>query len=447
MQLNGAGVVQLLSTVQEVVLGQLDIERSAVARPAEATGEARWTSAQRIGFRWAAIYIVLYCFPFPAGALPGLDWAESLWLDLWQGSIVPWIGTHVLGLEQVEFVPNGSGDTLFHWVQLLTDVALATAGTMLWSILDRSRTHYARLSAWLFLYVRYDIAWEMLRYGLHKVFALQFVTGPTLSRMFETYGESSPFGLSSTFMGSSTTYVVLAGVAETLGGALLFFRRTTTLGALIVVPVMTNAVLMNFCYDLPVKIHSSHILLLTLFLLLPEARRLTHAIVLGRAVEPVSRPGLTSQGWMRRVRGALKLLVVAGLVVPPVLMNRDAAARFAERHPLYGVYEAAPDGTPGNVRAVIIDEVRVLAIQRTSGPLQRFQIGRSSEPGLLTLVPYRRAGQKAKVQYKTGDDGALTLTGTIDGESFDLRLRKVPTPSFLLQTRGFHWVNDNAFDR
>jgi len=91
--------------------------------------------------------------------------------------------------------------------------------------------------------------------------------------------------------------------------------------------------------------------------------------------------------------------------------------------------------------------VRVLAIRRVSGPPQRFQIARSAEPGSLTLAPYRRAGQMANLQHRTGEDNELVLTGAIDGEAFDLRLRKVPTPLFLLQTRGFHWVNDNAFDR
>ena len=143
----------------------------------------------------------------------------------------------------------------------------------------------------------------------------------------------------------------------------------------------------------------------------------------------------------------LKLAVVAGLVVPQVLMNRAGAASFAVRHPLFGVYEAAPDAVPADVRSIVIDEVRVLAIRRATGPMQRFQIARSSEPGSLTLAPYRRAGKKAKVQYKTSDDGALTLTGDVDGEPFDLRLHKVPTPAFQLQTRGFHWVSDNAFDR
>jgi uncharacterized membrane protein YphA (DoxX/SURF4 family) len=350
------------------------------------------------------------------------------------------VGAHVLRLEQpVALLNTGSGDTAFHWVQLFTYCALATTGAIVWSIVDRRRTDYARAFAWLYLYVRYDVAWEMLRYGIHKVFALQFAAGPTLSRMLETYGESSPFGLASTFMGSSTTYLILAGAAETVGGVLLVFPQLTTLGALIVVPVMANVVLMNFCYDIPVKIHSSHILLLTLFLLLPEARRLIRAIVLGRAIEGTRAHAFSHRGWMGHARAVLKLAVVAGLAVPQVLMNRALAARLAERHPLFGIYEAAFGAIPSDVRTIVIDEVRVLAIRRASGPLQRFQIAGKSEPGSLTLVPYRRAGQKAKLKYGTDADNQLVMTGAIDDEAFDLRLQKVPTPPFLLQTRGFHW--------
>jgi len=439
-------VARLFARVGDVMLREPG--RSGTQTSSDGAARRPWSARQCVAFRWASLYILFYCLPFPAGALPGFDWAEDLWQEPWHSSIVPWVAAHVLHLEQpVALLNTGSGDTLYHWVQLFTYCALATTGAIVWSIVDRRRTDYARAFAWLYLYVRYDVAWEMLRYGIHKVFALQFATGPTLSRMLEPYGESSPFGLASTFMGSSTTYLMLAGAAETVGGALLIFPPLTTLGALIVVPIMVNVALMNFCYDIPVKIHSSHILLLTLFLLLPEARRLIRAIVLGSSVEGTRQQAFSHGGWMGRGRNVLKLAVVAGLVVPQVLMNRTTAAHLAERHPLFGIYEVAPGAMPNDVRTIIIDEVRVLAIRRASGPLQRFQIAGRSEPGSLTLVPYRRSGQKAKLQYRATEDGQLVLMGSIDDEAFDLRLQKMPTPSFPLQTRGFHWVNDYAFDR
>lgn len=70
-------------------------------------------------------------------------------------------------------------------------------------------------------------------------------------------------------MGYSRTYTIFAGAGEVIGGVLLFFRRTTTLGALILCGVLANVVALNFSYGIPVKIFSSLLLLLAYFWSLP----------------------------------------------------------------------------------------------------------------------------------------------------------------------------------
>jgi len=49
------------------------------------------------------------------------------------------------------------------------------------------------------------------------------------------------------------------------GGMLLLFRRTVTLGAIASAAALLNIVLLNFCYDVPVKLYSAHLLLMALF--------------------------------------------------------------------------------------------------------------------------------------------------------------------------------------
>jgi hypothetical protein len=51
-----------------------------------------------------------------------------------------------------------------------------------------------------------------------------------------------------------------------VGGALLLFRRTTTAGALVLIAVLTNIVTLNFSCDVPVKLFSSHLLLMAVSL-------------------------------------------------------------------------------------------------------------------------------------------------------------------------------------
>ncbi|MGZ2870953.1 hypothetical protein, partial [Pseudomonas aeruginosa] len=77
------------------------------------------------------------------------------------------------------------------------------------------------------------------------------------------------------------------GALEVLAAALLWFRRTATLGALVAAAVLGNVVLLNLCYDVPVKQFALWLLLLSLVVLLPDLPRLFDLLVRGR---PVSAP-------------------------------------------------------------------------------------------------------------------------------------------------------------
>ena len=88
------------------------------------------------------------------------------------------------------------------------------------------------------------------------------------------------------------------GVVELLGGVLLTCRRTRLLGALVVLGVMANVVMLNFCYDVSVKLHSSHLLAMTLFVAAAGLRRLVDRAL---AIETGSE-WLTTDGDYRRFR-------------------------------------------------------------------------------------------------------------------------------------------------
>src|SRR6185436_5234324 len=106
----------------------------------------------------------------------------------------------------------------------------------------------------------YQLFAQMLSYGIAKVLKLQFAAiGPI--GLLRTYGEDSPMRLLWAFMGHSRPYNWFIGLSEVVGGVLLLFRRTTTLGALLLIAVMTNVVMLNLCYDVPVKLHASHLLI------------------------------------------------------------------------------------------------------------------------------------------------------------------------------------------
>jgi hypothetical protein len=53
-------------------------------------------------------------------------------------------------------------------------------------------------------------------------------------------------------------------------------------GALVSIGVMSPVVALNFCYDVPVKLYSSHLLAMKVFLILPDLRRLLNLFVFCR---------------------------------------------------------------------------------------------------------------------------------------------------------------------
>ena len=216
-----------------------------------------WSPARRIGFRFAFVLGFLIVFPFPIGAIPYTDDIESIlnkplkWGTTWLA--------HVIGAPRPWDGRNGSGDTSYDYVQLLLIVLLAVVAAAVWSVIDRRRRAYPRLAEAGRVVLRYYLIFAMLSYGCSKLFKHQFYDlAPTV--LHQRLGETPPMRLLWAFMGYSLPYTFFAGFMEALGGVLLMWRRTTPLGALVVIAVLINVVLMNFCYDVPVKIWSSELL-------------------------------------------------------------------------------------------------------------------------------------------------------------------------------------------
>jgi uncharacterized membrane protein YphA (DoxX/SURF4 family) len=209
---------------------------------------------------------------------------------------------------------KGSGDTTFHYVQVLCFLLIAATVTLIWSIVDRRRTGYHRLYLGLRVLVRIILGGTLISYGAAKVIQTQFPP-PQLNRLLQPVGEMSPMGLLWTFMGASPPYNVFTGASEMLAGVLLFFPTTTLVGALLAMAVMTQVVALNFCYDVPVKLFSTHLLAESIFLVAPDARRLANVLLLNRDVAPAPRETVLQRPNHLRAAFVLKLLflmLVAG---------------------------------------------------------------------------------------------------------------------------------------
>lgn len=410
-----------------------------------------WSPWQRIGFRFLFLYLVLFCLSvqFPTAYVLG---------PLWEW-IMPWFGEQLLGLSlPAEQVPTGSGDGLQSYLGLIGFAALAAGGTLLWTALDRRRSAYPTLLVALTTLLRYYLAYQMLIYGLAKVLAMQF-PAPGLSRLVQTYGDSSPMGLLWTFMGYSKAYSIFTGLGEVAGGLFLLFRRTTTLGALIVFAVMINVMMLNYCYDVPVKILSTHIVAMAAFLIALDARRLLRLFLLNRSTQPRPQPGLiTHPGWQRWLRigkgVALVLGLGAAIYFGSFWQRQQADAR---RAPLYGLYEVeamrcnAEERPPlltdsTRWRRFIVEGKGRASVQFCTDRQNSYQLSVDTTGHQLELRAWGEEEALGRFRYERPAPEALSLRGRFRGDSLELQLRRRDERDFLLVNRGFHWVNERPYN-
>jgi hypothetical protein len=105
-------------------------------------------------------------------------------------------------------------------------------------------------------------------------------------------------------------YQVFAGVVECLAGTLLFFRKTTTLGAILLVGALGDIVYVNFAYDGGVHVYSSYFVLLAAFLLVDDLPKVYNLLIRERYTVPVKFYPTLSARWLRVTRIGLKSLTI-----------------------------------------------------------------------------------------------------------------------------------------
>ncbi len=431
---------------------------SSVAR---ADGPAEWSAVKRIGFRFVFAYFVLYLFPFPLTAIPGSWNPVRFWFEFEQW-LALWTETHLFGLAKpVPVVPTGSGDTMAQWATQADWLLLALGITVVWTLLDRKRRAYRRLAQWLQVYVRFGLAGIMFGYGFAKIIPTQ-MPFPFLDRLVEPFGEFSPMGLLWAFMGFSSVYEIFTGIGEALGSLLILFRRTTTLGALLLCGVLANVVLLNYTFDVPVKLYSTNLLLMALFLAAPDAKRLFNVLVLNRAAPPKAMPPL-----FRTLRGQVAGACVAMLLVGYGIYNnvtfglnyyRHTVGPNAVKPPLYGIWDVESLTKNGvdqppllsdstRLRRVVFGELSRATLRLMSDSVERYTMKVDSAKHEVSLTGRFDPKQARTLSYTKPDANHLVLAGRFGEDSVVMQLRRVDEKRFLLTSRGYHWIQEQPFNR
>ena len=422
-----------------------------------------WHPATRVAFRFFGTYFTLYVLTtqmlqgilvLPVGEFPNLGELPPV------RPVVSSVATHVFRVSSpLVITGSGSGDKTYDWVHAFTVLALSVLITVVWSALDRRREHYAPLQQWFRLFARFALGSTMVTYGMIKAIPLQ-MPAPGLTRLLEPFGHFSPMGVLWYSVGASRPYEIFAGCAELAGGILLFFPQTAMLGALICLADSIQIFTLNMTYDVPVKLFSLHLIVLSLFLLAPDARRLLNVLLLNRTAQPSTMIplGRTIRG--RRIGLAAQVLFGVYLVAMNLNSAHAAWTQYgggAPKSPLYGIWNIEQMAIDGQTRSplttdhdrfrrVIFDRPTQAAFQRMNDTFELYGAKVDTSAKTVTLTR-GTAASPGTFTYEQPSADVLVLTGSIDGRKMQIQARLYDRNNFLLVTRGFHWVQEYPFNR
>jgi uncharacterized membrane protein YphA (DoxX/SURF4 family) len=423
----------------------------------------RWNLALRIAFRFWMIYLGLYClgtqvittlFSLNEGAtFPDL---ATCWP---MRPVIFWTGTHILHVNAplTAFWGGNSAtaDDMFAWVTAFCLLVIAAAATAVWSLLDRSRENHAELHKWFRLFLRLVLAGQLLAYGFVKVFLLQ-MSYPSLTRLLQPFGTFSPMGMLWNSMGSAPAYEIFTGSAEVFAGLLLIVPRTATLGAMIALADMIQVFTLNMTYDVPAKLHAFHLILLSCFLLAPDVPRLVRFLLLNRATGPSTEAQLFRS--VRANRIALAAQIIYGLWLAGMcchfawgVWNTRGGGRPLP--PLYGIWEVKQMSIDEQLRPplltdstrwrrAIFDYPNRMAFQRLDNTFASYGASVNLSDRTLALTKSDDKNWRASFTFQRPAGDQPIVDGRMDNHQVHMELQLTDRNSFLLVSRGFHWIQE-----
>ncbi|WP_405207338.1 DoxX family protein [Aquimarina sp. LLG6339-5] len=405
-----------------------------------------WNTISKFIFRVLFTYFILYIV---------LMFLNSLFETPFR-----WIGKELFKIDyEYEVSGNGSGDHTFAYLTLFATVILTLVTVLIWSILDRNRKSYNALLYWFLVFLRVVLIAAMFLYGFVKVFKLQFPSA-SLTHLLDPLGDFSPMGLAWTYMGFSKSFNVFVGFMEILGGLLLIPRRTQTLGSFIIIGVMTQVAMMNFCYDIPVKLFSVHLVLMALVIFITDDRFLK-VFIKNKAVDEYTYYHPIKNNEYHKVIFWIKsigLFIVVSLISFNFYTTESHRGNNREKPLLYGIWEASyfikngdtikPLITDNDRWRYLIIDLKDKATVKTMDDLKhRYKFVTDSASQKIMIHKKDSEAESYNFSYKNPNSEFLELDGIIESDTLHIIFSRKDHEKFNLTSRGFNWINERPYNR
>jgi hypothetical protein len=419
-----------------------------------------WNIYKKISFRFFFFLLSLFIILNNNGAFAFLSGVLQL-PGLVLHNLIPWFSKHIIHYNyDFTIHTNGSGDTSYDWVLLLFIFFVSVIGSIIWSVLDRKRKSYNAAYYWLVVLVRFYLAFTLVLYGLIKVIKLQF-PDPSLNRLLQPFGDASPMGLAWTFLGFSKGYNIFMGIVE-VSAVLLLFRRTVIVGALLSLAATAHVMSMNYFFDVPVKLLSTALVVMSLFILAPHFLKLYRFFLKyeSQQLDKMYRPTFKKR-WLYISAYSIKYLYITASIVSLLYTFIQQTKTYGSAAPkpfLYGIYnvedmrlkgKTLPPLTTDSTRwkQMIISYTGYARVKKMNDSTTNFTTVFDQKKKEMVLKSTSKDSLKYVLNYRVIGKDKLVISGLSDKDSISVSFKRKDLKDFRLINRGFHWVSEYPYNR
>jgi hypothetical protein len=279
--------------------------------------------------------------------------------------------------------------------------------------------------------------------------------------LLQTYGNSTPRQLAWSFLGYSVGYNYFMGSLELAAGLLLLFRRTTTLGSIVVFGILANVIAVNFSFDINVKLYSIVLITMALFLLSKDIIRLCHFFFTKKIIYPSADTSIRfKKGWKNKALLVAKYAFILYVIVFGLRANfyrtfedRDSPVK----PPLYGIYNVtAFIRNKDTLKPLTTDTTRWsklivsapkgnASIMLMDGSVKAFAFKPRTAEKKIEMYAKPDATDKYTFTYDLSKDSVLALKGRWRKDSMQITLKQYDMNKFLLINHRFRWILDHYY--
>ncbi|HEY1039560.1 MAG TPA: hypothetical protein VGF30_09165 [Bacteroidia bacterium] len=210
----------------------------------------------------------------------------------------------------------------------------------------------------------YFLALHLMKYGFDKVFKTQFYQ-PEPNTLFTPFGFLDKDILFWSTIGTSHPYNVVTGALEIIAALLLVFHRTRRAGLVLSLGLLLHICLINFSFDISVKLFSIFLLGITCLLIAPDLKNFITFFFkrqLNQQNEPLPLWILNKQ-----VKVGLKCFVILVIIsesIYPAVLSGNFNDDRAQRPYLHGAYEVWSIEPKENTLNIALPDIKRVFIHR-----------------------------------------------------------------------------------